>query len=147
LLILSFFHGCKSEARRSLLPISTASPAYWNKLTKQILAVLVHVGSVPEKIALIVDLVKDGEALRIGFRLAVEGTLSNRKQDIISTCRHKMCGTLASECSTHQSHSTIADPVDVWTVLAEFGGWQLALAGNLADGFFDFVHDELSWIM
>jgi len=46
------------------------------------------------------------------------------------------------EMATHQSHSTITNPVDVWTVLAEFGGWQLALAGDLADGFFDFVHDD-----
>ena len=28
------------------------------------------------------------------------------------------------------------------SILAEFGGWQLALAGDFADGFFDFVHGE-----
>jgi hypothetical protein len=115
-------HGCISEARRSLLSISTVSPAYWNQLTNQILAVLVHVGSVPEEIALVVDLVKDGEALRIGFRLAVEGTLSNRKQDIISTCRHKMCGIHAS------SKSQLTNPIVPYPILLTCGPFLPSLA-------------------
>ena len=109
-------------------------------LTEKILAVLIHVRSVPEEIALVVDLVEDREALRIGFRLAVEGTLVVK--NTISTCRRKKSGRLASEESTHQAHGTIANPVDMRSILAEFGGWQLALAGDFADGFFDFVHDD-----
>jgi hypothetical protein len=53
-----------------------------------------------------------------------------------------MCGRLASEDSTHQAHRAITDPVDLRSVLAKFGGWQLALAGDLADCFFDFVHGD-----
>ena len=44
-------------------------------LAKEVFAVLVHVGSVPEEVTLIVDLVKDLEALLVGLRLAVEGAL------------------------------------------------------------------------
>lgn len=44
-------------------------------LSKQILAVLVHVCGVPEEVALLVDLVEDLEALLIGLRGAVEGAL------------------------------------------------------------------------
>jgi hypothetical protein len=44
--------------------------------------------------------------------------------------------------STHQAHSSITNPVNLRAVLTEFGGWQLALAGDLADGFFDFVHSD-----
>jgi len=36
---------------------------------------LVHVGGVPEEVALVVDLVEDLEALLVGLRLAVEGAL------------------------------------------------------------------------
>jgi hypothetical protein len=46
------------------------------------------------------------------------------------------------EESTYQAHSTITNPVDMRSILAEFGGWQLALASDFADGFFDFVHGE-----
>jgi hypothetical protein len=136
------FHGCISTVRRSLLPISTLAPAYWNALTKQILAVLVHVGSVPEEIALVIDLVEDRKALRIGFRLAVEGALISVEEHIVSTCWHKRVWRLRLMKLTHQSHSAITNPVDLRTVLAEFGGRQLALAGDLADGFFDFVHGD-----
>jgi hypothetical protein len=120
--------------------MAALAPANGKKLTKQVLAVLVHVRSVPEEITLVVDLVEDREALRIGFRLAVEGTLVVK--NTISTCRRKKSGRLASEESTHQAHGTRANPVDMRSILAEFGGWQLALAGDFADGFFDFVHDD-----
>ena len=118
-------------------------------LTEKILAVLIHVRSVPEEIALIVHLVEDREALRVGFRLAVEGTLVV-EQAIVSDCKRKMCGwhlprLEMSRCQTHQSHSPISDPVDMRSILTEFGSWQLALAGDLADGFFDFVHGDMSW--
>jgi hypothetical protein len=36
---------------------------------------LVHIGSVPEKVALIIDLVEDLETLLVGLGLAVEGAL------------------------------------------------------------------------
>lgn len=122
------------------------APAYTNKtpLTKQILAVLIHVRSIPEEIALIVNLVEDRKALRIRFRLAVESTLNVEEKKIISTCKtqESACGRLSSELpsQTHQAHGAIADPVDLRSVLAEFGGGQLAGAGDFADGFFDFVH-------
>jgi hypothetical protein len=60
--------------------MATLASANEKKLTKQILAVLVHVCSVPEEIALIVDLVEDRETFGIGFRLAVEGTLVTQHQ-------------------------------------------------------------------
>lgn len=75
--------------------MAALAPANGKKLTKEVLAVLVHVRSVPEEIALVVDLVEDREALRIGFRLAVEGTLVVK--NTVSTCRHKMCDRLASK--------------------------------------------------
>jgi len=96
------------------------APSCRSKLTDEILAVLVHVRSVPKKITLIVDLVEDLEALGVGFRLAVEGALLERH--IVSTFSR---GSL-SKRSTHQAHGTITDPVDLWPVLAEFGGGQLA---------------------
>lgn len=43
--------------------------------TKKILAVLVHVGRVPEEVTNLVDLVEDLEALLIRLRGAIEGTL------------------------------------------------------------------------
>lgn len=46
-------------------------------LAEEVLAVLVHVGSVPEEISLVVDLVKDLEALLVGLWLAVEGALQH----------------------------------------------------------------------
>lgn len=52
-------------------------------LTEQVLAVLVHVRSVPEVVTLLVDLVEDLEALLVRLRLAIEGalrgTLATRK--------------------------------------------------------------------
>ena len=44
-------------------------------LAEEVLAVLVHVGSIPEEVSLVVDLVEDLEALLIGLGLAVEGAL------------------------------------------------------------------------
>jgi len=44
-------------------------------LSEKILAVLVHVGGVPEEITLVVDLVEDLEALLVGLWRAVEGAL------------------------------------------------------------------------
>jgi hypothetical protein len=44
-------------------------------LAEEVFAVLVHVGGVPEEVALVVDLVEDLEALLIRLRLAVEGAL------------------------------------------------------------------------
>ena len=44
-------------------------------LAEEVFAVLVHVGCVPEEVALVVDLVEDLEALLVGLRLAVEGAL------------------------------------------------------------------------
>jgi hypothetical protein len=44
-------------------------------LAEEVFAVLVHVGSVPEEVALIVDLVENLEALLVGLWLAVEGAL------------------------------------------------------------------------
>ena len=44
-------------------------------LAEEVFAVLVHIGSVPEEVALIVDLVEDLEALLIRLGLAVEGAL------------------------------------------------------------------------
>ena len=44
-------------------------------LAEEVLTVLVHVGGVPEEVALVVDLVEDLEALLIGLGLAVEGAL------------------------------------------------------------------------
>ena len=112
--------------------------SHCNKLTKKILAVLVHVRRVPEKVALLVDLVEDLEALGIGFRFAVEGTLAVGKQDqYMHTALKKKRTWLAP---THQAHCAITNPIDLRSVLAEFGGRQLARTGDSADGFFDFVH-------
>ena len=55
--------------------MAALAPANGKKLTKQVLAVLVHVGSIPEEVSLVVDLVEDLEALLIGLGLAVEGAL------------------------------------------------------------------------
>lgn len=44
-------------------------------LAEEIFAVLVHVGSVPEEVALVVDLIENLEALLVGLGLAVEGAL------------------------------------------------------------------------
>jgi hypothetical protein len=44
-------------------------------LAEEVFAVLVHIGSVPEKVALIIDLVEDLETLLVGLGLAVEGAL------------------------------------------------------------------------
>lgn len=47
--------------------------------TEEILAVLVHVGAVPEELAILVQLVQDLEALLVWLRLAVEGTLDHHQ--------------------------------------------------------------------
>ena len=44
-------------------------------LAEEVFAVLVHVGSVPEEVALVVDLVKNLEALLVRLGLAVESAL------------------------------------------------------------------------
>jgi hypothetical protein len=46
-------------------------------LAKEVLTVLVHIGCVPEKVAFVVDLVQDLEALFIRLWRAVEGALKD----------------------------------------------------------------------
>jgi hypothetical protein len=94
-------------------------------LTEQILAVLIHVRSVPEEIALVVDLVEDREALRVGFRLAVEGTLAV-EQDIVSDCKRKMCGWHLPrlEMSTCQ----LTNPIVPYPILLTCGPFLPSLA-------------------
>ena len=41
---------------------------------------------------------------------------------------------------TYQAHCAIAQPGDLWSILAELGGRQLGLTGDLADDFLDLVH-------
>lgn len=53
----------------------TLSRVQLEPLAEEVFAVLVHVGSVPEEVALIVDLVEDLEALLVGLGLAIEGAL------------------------------------------------------------------------
>lgn len=41
---------------------------------------------------------------------------------------------------TYQAHCAIAQPGDLWSILAELGGWQLGVTGDLANDFPDLVH-------
>ena len=42
---------------------------------------------------------------------------------------------------TYQTHCAITQSGDLWSILAELGGRQLGVTGDLANDFFDLVHD------
>lgn len=41
---------------------------------------------------------------------------------------------------TYQAHCAVAQPGDLWSILAELGGRQLGVTGDLANDFLDLVH-------
>ena len=44
--------------------------------TDEVLAVAVDIGGIPEELAIVVALIKDGESFVVRLRLAIEGALS-----------------------------------------------------------------------
>lgn len=103
-------------------------------LAEEVFAVLVHVGSIPEEVALLVDLVEDLKALLIGFWCAVEGALERGKSAADGVVSRPL------QKDTYQAHSAIAQPGDLRSILAELGSRKLGLAGHLANDLLNLVH-------